>query len=165
MLGGSGTMSSEATDFPRMQLPTARHDAVAPAIVLDTNVVLDWLLFRDRRVATLAEAIVGRRVRWLATLAMRDELRHVLERGLAVRWAVEASAPLAGWDAHATVVAEAAKHRLRCADPDDQIFFDLGLSSGAHWLVSRDRALLDLARGAAPLGLQIVEPSRWAESP
>jgi len=158
-------MPGQNTDFPRMQFPSARHKAVAPAIVLDTNVVLDWLLFRDHRVATLAEAIVGRRVRWLATVAMRDELHHVLERGLAARWAAEASAPLAGWDAHATVVAEAATHRLRCADPDDQIFVDLGLSSGAHWLVSRDRALLDLARAAAPLGLQIVEPRRWAESP
>lgn len=146
-----------------MQSPPAPHNAALPAIVLDTNVVLDWLLFDDHRVAALAGAIVRRRVRWLATRAMRDELRHVLERGLAARRSAEATALLAAWDAHATVVAQAATQPLRCADPDDQIFVDLGLASGAHWLVSRDRALLKLARGAAPLGLRIVEPSRWAD--
>jgi putative PIN family toxin of toxin-antitoxin system len=145
-----------------MQSP---YDAAPPAIVLDTNAVLDWLLFQDRRVATLAGAIAGRRVRWLATPAMRDELRHVLERGLAARRSAETSALLAAWDAHAIVVAQAEAHPLRCADPDDQIFVDLGLASGARWLISRDRALLKLARGAAPLGLRIVEPSRWAELP
>jgi predicted nucleic acid-binding protein len=52
-----------------------------PSVVLDTNVVLDWLLFNDPSVAKLAAAVVGGRVRWLATAAMRDELTHVLGRG------------------------------------------------------------------------------------
>jgi predicted nucleic acid-binding protein len=55
----------------------------------------------------------------------------------------------------------AARHRLRCTDPDDQMFVDLALEAGARWLVSRDRAVLRLARPALPLGLAIVAPERW----
>ena len=42
----------------------------------------------------------------------------------------------------------------RCTDPDDQKFLDLALHAHAKWLVSRDKALLRLARKARPLGLE-----------
>jgi predicted nucleic acid-binding protein len=51
---------------------------------------------------------------------------------------------------------------LRCTDPSDQKFVDLALSVSGTWLFSRDRAVLKLARRAAPLGCRIVEPGRWA---
>jgi predicted nucleic acid-binding protein len=52
--------------------------------------------------------------------------------------------------------------RLRCTDPDDQKFIDAAIVS-AQWLISRDRAVLKLARRAAALGLRIVTPERWAD--
>ena len=51
--------------------------------------------------------------------------------------------------------------RFRCTDADDQKFIDLAIEHRARWLVSRDRAVLKLARRAAPLGLGIVTPARW----
>ncbi len=133
----------------------------APGIVLDTNVVLDWLLFADASVATLSAAVIGRQVRWLATPGMRAELVQVLERGLAETRGRDAAPLLAAWDARAVLQPEPPSHRLRCTDPTDQCFVDLALASRARWLLSRDRALLKLARRALALGLRIVSPPHW----
>jgi putative PIN family toxin of toxin-antitoxin system len=145
--------------------PTAAPSDASPLVVLDTNVVLDWLLFEDRRCAALALAIVEARVRWIATAAMRGELAHVLARGLIRgRWPGNAESTLRGWDRWASVVeptAAAALNAPRCSDRDDQMFIDLALGVRARFLVSRDRALLKLARRATPLGVTILTPERW----
>jgi predicted nucleic acid-binding protein len=133
----------------------------SPGAVLDTNVVLDWLLFADPAVLALAAAVMSGRVRWLATTAMRDELASVLARGLAATREVDAAALLAAWDAHAQLQAASPAQSLRCSDPDDQKFIDLAVAAGARWLVSRDRAVLALARRAAPSGLTILGPAQW----
>ncbi len=134
-------------------------------IVLDTNVVLDWLLFNDPSAAHFASAIAKRELRWVASLAMRDELAVVLGRGLAQARNADATAVLAAWDAHVTLVEEAsalpAALGLQCSDPDDQKFLDLAHAEGACWLLSRDRAVLKLARRAAHVGLRIAVPEGW----
>ena len=129
--------------------------------MLDTNVVLDWLLFADSAVAPLVEAVTAGRVRWLATTAMRDEFAHVLDRGLAAAQRADSAALLAAWDAHVCQQAGTLPQALRCTDPDDQKFIDLALAAGARWLVSRDRAVLALARPAALAGLLITPPAQW----
>jgi len=43
-----------------------------PAIVIDTQVVMDWLVFRDARVAALTAAVTSGALRWLVAPAMRD---------------------------------------------------------------------------------------------
>ena len=62
---------------------TSATEAGPAVIVLDTNVVLDWLLFNDPSSNLFAAAIARREVRWAASPAMRDELVEVLRRGLA----------------------------------------------------------------------------------
>jgi len=47
---------------------------------------------------------------------------------------------------------------LACTDLSDQKFLDLAHTARADWLVTKDKALLKLARRARALGLQIVEP-------
>jgi uncharacterized protein len=132
-----------------------------PAVVLDTNVVLDWLLFDDPSAAAVAGSVMQRQVSWRATGPMRDELAHVLGRGLAAARGCNAAALLSRWDALAQIDAAPPGHRLRCTDSDDQKFVDLAFAVGARWLVSRDRALLALARRAAPLGLAILPATQW----
>lgn len=133
--------------------------------MLDTNVVLDWLLFEDPSSAPLAAAILRRQVRWIATAAMRDELADVLRRGLAAKRNADPAAVLAGWDLQSEVLAEPAPLArgltLQCSDPDDQKFLDLARAANASWLLSRDRAVLRLARRAAAVGLSITIPERW----
>ncbi|KQY79784.1 MULTISPECIES: putative toxin-antitoxin system toxin component, PIN family [Roseateles] len=133
-----------------------------PTIVVDTQVVLDWLVFNDARVQSLAAALKSGGLRWLVAPAMRDEIRHVLGRGVAASYAPDLALIEASFDAHseATAAAEPSP-RLVCRDPDDQKFIDLALACGARWLVSRDKALLALARRARLRGLLIVKPELW----
>jgi predicted nucleic acid-binding protein len=138
--------------------------ASVPAIVLDTNVVMDWLVFANPALATLAAAIAAARLRWIATDAMRDELAHVLGRGLDPRWTVDDAHWRSVWLAHAQPQpAPVAGHAVpRCSDADDQKFIDLAVVAGARWLLSRDKAVLKLAR---PLrtrhGVEVLTPQRW----
>ena len=136
-----------------------------PAIVIDTQVVLDWLVFRNARVQALTAAVTSGSLRWLVTPAMRDELRHVLGRGVAASYAPDLAFIEAQFDAHAlpvtTIEPQPLAGRLVCRDPDDQKFIDLALASSARWLISRDKAVLALARRARPRGLLIVTPERW----
>lgn len=136
-----------------------------PAIVIDTNVVLDWLLFDDPSVRALAAAVQACRVDWIATADMRDELAHVLERGLAAQHGVRAEAVLAAFDTRVRSVPrpQPLGAGWLCSDPDDQKFVDLARDAGARWLLSRDRAVLKLARRARAAGWQIITPSAWNE--
>jgi putative PIN family toxin of toxin-antitoxin system len=133
-----------------------------PEAVLDTNVVFDWLVFADPGVTRLFAAVQDRAVRWVATEAMLDELRHVLGRPPLL-----ARRPQALEDAIAarcTVVDTPPEVRrtLLCSDPDDQKFIDLALHRRTPWLISRDRALLKLARRARPHGVQVCPPAHWS---
>jgi len=136
----------------------------APVVVLDTNVVLDLWAFKDPRTQLLRQALAQRRLRWIGTPAMFEELADVLHRPTSTRWCPEPAKVLA--DAHA------ACHLLPgatpvtskvpvCADPDDQIFIDLAWSWPARCLFTRDRALLDLARPALAHGLIVTTPAAW----
>jgi len=143
-------------------------DTVTPAVVLDSNVVFDWLVFRQPGVQPLVEAITEGRLRWLVTGPMLEELRHVLGRGVLARWQPDAEALQAAcvrWACVCPVPSpQGAALRLRCRDTDDQKFIDLALAGPARWLLSRDKAVLALARRARPLGLAIMTPEAWAAS-
>ena len=93
-----------AGEFPLTSMP--------PGAVLDTNVALDWLLFDDPAVASLAAAVSAGHVRWLATVAMRDEMADVLRRGLAASRSADAPTLLAAWDAHC--ILHPWRRRSRC---------------------------------------------------
>ena len=49
-----------------------------PAVVLDTNIVLDVFVFNDAACAPLKAALEAGELNWLATPPMRDELARVL---------------------------------------------------------------------------------------
>lgn len=133
-----------------------------PAIVIDTQVVMDWLVFRDPRVQALTRTLTSGALRWLVEPAMRDEIRHVLGRGVVARYSPDLAFIEAQFDAHSSAVAAAAPSpRLVCRDPDDQKFIDLALARNARWLVSRDKALLALAKRARLRGLAVLKPELW----
>ena len=138
-----------------------RHKA---AVVLDTNVVLDWLVFRNPGSAPLIQAIEDGRLRWLVTDAMRDELAHVLGRGALDAWTPDHIKLWKSWRrlSETVICPDLAGDalRLRCSDPDDQKFIDLALAQ-AQWLISRDRAVLRLARRAQRLGVRVAVPEHW----
>jgi len=143
-------------------VPLTQISTPVPAAILDTNVVLGWLVFRDPRCAPLASAIEAGTVRWLASAWMRAELDHVLGRGLGERWVPDLAAIGAAWEHFAQAVAQPelmpVGDRLHCTDPLDQPFIDLAVNVGANYLITRDRALLKLARRASKRGIVIATP-------
>jgi uncharacterized protein len=136
--------------------------ALIQDLVLDTNVVLDWLVFDNPASQCVAQAIIAGEVRWVVNAAVRDELAHVLARGLVDHWHPDLPGLWHTWERHAAWVEQAPQgspqRRPQCTDADDQKFVDLALDNGAHWLVTRDKALLKLARRARTMGLAIVTP-------
>jgi len=138
--------------------------ADTPVAVLDTNVVLDWLVFADTRIQPAVDALEAGRLRWVTCPAMRQELVHMLGHASLARWQPDRPTSLALFDRWAEIrPAPAADPSigLRCSDADDQVFVDLALAEGARWLLTHDRALLKLARRAAPRGLRILRPADW----
>lgn len=128
-------------------------------VVLDTNAVLDWLVFRDPRSAGFATAITQGRLVWLASARMRWEFEVVVARPELARWQPDVAAAAAFWDRHADIVEhEPPSGPLRCRDPEDQVFIDLALHGRCGWLITRDRALLALRRAALGRGLCIATP-------
>jgi predicted nucleic acid-binding protein len=138
--------------------------AEAPAVVLDTNAVLDWLLFADARCAPLRQALEARQLRWLSCARMREEFSRTLAYPTLSNWNPDSERLLTLFDHWASPQPEPvpAPLPLRCDDPDDQVFIDLALATGARWLISHDRALLRLRRRAATRGLLILRPGDWA---
>ena len=143
----------------------ASPPAERPCIVLDTNVVLDWLYFRDPRCAALADAVAAGHVQWIASAPMREEMEHVLGRGsLSARWPTGAASVRAGWQRWAMMVEAppiATPPNMRCTDAADQKFIELALATRAVALLSADRAVLKLARRASAWGLVITTVSSW----
>ena len=129
-----------------------------PRLVLDTNVLLDLWLFDDPAVRPLREGIENGSLRALRSADCEAELVEVIGReqfGLdeAARLAV-----LARWTACSEPIAAVSPAPLACTDPDDQKFLDAAFSAGADLLLTRDKALLTLARRAEAAGLRILRP-------
>lgn len=137
-----------------------------PVAVLDTNVVLDWLVFRNPACDSLGGAIEAGAVRWLASIELRAELACVLTYPALKAWSPDLNGLWSRWDrltqTRPRVPLEGSALRVRCTDPDDQKFIDLALGHQAQWLVSRDRAVLKAGRRARTHGLQILSPEDWA---
>lgn len=131
---------------------------MSAGVVLDTNIVLDLLVFNDDSAQHLRDALEGGTVRWLATAAMRGELERVLaypkvaprlaDRGLTKE------AVMTAFDRHASIVDAPGKAGMSCADADDQKFIDLAVAHHAL-LLSKDRDVLALKKRAAAIGVTI----------
>ena len=138
--------------------------ADAAPVVIDTNLVLDVFLFQDAGVALLSTALRAGTITWLALPSMRDELARVLTYPhLAQQQAqrgVGADAVLAAFDRWAVLQPTPPTAPVRCRDADDQPFIDLAVATGAT-LLSKDKAVLALARRLAGHGIIVTKIGTW----
>ena len=140
-------------------------EAVAPdraLIVIDTNIVLDLLVFDDPVWAPLQAALDTGSLRWIATPSMRVELERVLGYPMIARRLMrDARAPddvLARFDAQVQLVdATPVRAVFVCKDTDDQVFIDLAVAHQAR-LLSKDKLVLAMRKRLATLGVA-VSPS------
>lgn len=130
-------------------------------IVLDTNVVLDLLHFRDPGVAPLATALTAGLLCCLTDTDCLAELSRVVgypELGLTP---AAADALLACYKQLAMVVpGQGSPIPLPiCQDPEDQRFLELAARGQATWLVSKDKLVLQVRRSRPPLPFAILNPT------
>ena len=140
-------------------------DTPACPLVLDTNIVLDLLVFDDPAVRGLRAALDDGRSHWLVTVDMRAELARVLAYPqVASRLPAGSGAAdgvLAQFDRMSQTVAAAPSAPVRCTDRDDQIFVDLAVAHRSM-LLSKDRQVLRLRRRLVALGVAVGSaPSAW----
>ena len=125
--------------------------------MLDTNIVLDLLLFSDPATQALKQALASAKIQWLSTQAMRDELERVLSYPkITARLAVtelDAATVLQRFDAQARLVEVAPKASVTCRDADDQKFIDLAVQHQAM-LLSKDRAVLCMKKRLLALSVR-----------
>ncbi len=141
--------------------------ATPPRIVLDTNVWIDLLVFDDPIARPVRDALVERRLTALMAPRCRDELAVVLTYPQFASREIDNDAALAWVDAHThrIVIPEDAAPPAQlplCRDRDDQKFLEAARDGHAHWLVSKDKAVLKLrSRVARQFGFRIVTASAF----
>ncbi|MFN0184385.1 MAG: putative toxin-antitoxin system toxin component, PIN family [Aquabacterium sp.] len=128
-------------------MPTPSTAPAVPLLVLDTQVVLDLLVFGDPSAITLLAALRAGTVVWLACPLHREEFRRVASPQRCAQWHTDPSKVLAAFDALCHPVPDPAPSGPtvpRCRDLDDQGFIDLACTHHAQALLSRDKAVLAL---------------------
>ena len=149
-------------------IPNASQ-AFRQRLVLDTNVCLDLFMFRDPRWQALQQAMASGEVEAVTRADCRREFELVLayeKMGLSPH---EQSAILAEFDRCIALLTsdptEALPALPSCKDGDDQKFLELAAAAGADALITKDKALLKLARKTLRLGLfRIFSPEAWIAS-
>lgn len=135
-------------------------------LVLDTNVCLDLFVFQDPRWAQLAAAMESGAVQAVTRADCRDEYRLVLHYPHLPLDDSTRPQAAARFDALIRVVAPTTR-ALRlpvCTDRDDQKFLEIARDAGAAVLVTKDKALLKLARRTARENLfRIMAPEAWVK--
>jgi predicted nucleic acid-binding protein len=138
-------------------------------IVLDTNICLDLFVFRDPRWSDLRTALSAGTVEAVTRPDCRREWLHVLnyphlplDDASRARAIDEFDAQVTCADYPAVPQAPAAPRLPVCKDTDDQKFLELARDAGAQALITKDKALLKLARRAGRDGFfLILTPEKW----
>jgi putative PIN family toxin of toxin-antitoxin system len=138
-------------------------------IVLDTNVCLDLFVFRDPRWNLLLDALKEGRVEAVTRHDCRTEWLIVLEYPHLPLDSASKLQSAAEFDMFINCVSqeEPSVDAIRlpvCKDRDDQKFLEIARDASAEILITKDKALLKLAKRTAKAGLfTIMSPEAWVE--
>jgi uncharacterized protein len=140
--------------------------AAKPIVVLDTNIVLDWLVFEDGGMPELMAAINAREVVIASNQACIDELIRVLAYPVFKLDQAAQAMALEKYLSYVQITPERASmlgQVPRCRDKDDQKFLELAAHAGAVALISKDNAVLGLKRSMKErFGCDVLGASRTA---
>ncbi|WP_261529045.1 putative toxin-antitoxin system toxin component, PIN family [Burkholderia multivorans] len=151
-------------------MPSSLAPPAACRVVLDSNVWIDILVFDDPATRPILAALECGTLAAVIDGRCLTELEHVLDYPQFRARAIDKAAALATVARLAHVVEPApadadAPPLPKCKDRDDQKFLELARAAQAEWLVSKDRALLKLAkRTARDFGFRIAQPAPFTEA-
>jgi putative PIN family toxin of toxin-antitoxin system len=145
---------------------------VLTAIVLDTNVYVQYFLNPKGVAAKCLAAVEDRKARLFISRDVLTEVRDVLLRPkILSRLPADSSLQVELFLRYVTEISTLfdpiSPQFLFDRDPKDQMFIDLAIETGADFLVTRDKDMLDLMTGHSDQckefrqrfrGLKIVEP-------
>lgn len=141
----------------------------AVRIVLDTNVCLDLFVYRDAHCAPLMDALRAGAVQAVTREDCRREWLRVLHYPQFRIDAEQRERVTGEFDAMVRLLAPGdmppgpGVELPRCADADDQKFLELARDVRAAALLTKDKALLKLARRTRKAGLfAILTPRAWS---
>ncbi|WP_354687783.1 putative toxin-antitoxin system toxin component, PIN family [Cupriavidus necator] len=153
------------TTLPASLAGVTSTPVAAPRVVLDSNIWVDLLVFRDPHVEPIRQALEDGSIAPVIRADCREELRRVLAYPQFARFEVDIDAALATVDRLARLEAAPAQHDYdaiqlpRCKDTDDQKFVELAHFAGAACLVSKDKAVLKLrSRLRRSSGVEVLTP-------
>lgn len=128
-------------------------------IVLDTNVCLDLFVFQDPRWAPILTQLQNGSLTAVCREDCRDEWLAVLHYPHLPIPEENRAQIVASFDQLITVETPAIKNiKLPvCSDKDDQKFLEICRDSDAQFLITKDKALLKLARKTRASNLFIIE--------
>jgi putative PIN family toxin of toxin-antitoxin system len=141
-------------------------------LILDTNVVLDWLVFHDASVAGLQAALNRGQVEIVTHQPAVDELLRVLAYARFKLGIEQQQELLSRYRSNTRLVTLPDGFHLddlglpsgfpRCRDHDDQHFLALAYHERVDGLVSKDAAVLELTRRAQKFGVTVLAPKQLA---
>ena len=144
---------------------TERPTPSTQQLVLDTNVVLDLVVFHDPGVEPIAEAMRSGAAIAVTTRECLDELRRVLAYPALKLDPPDQNDAFERYCAQALLIEApvfpAPPELPHCADADDQKFLELAQHAGARFLLTKDKALLRLARAARLASFEILQHSKF----
>ena len=140
---------------------------LAQRVIIDTNVCLDLFVFHDPRWALLLQAIHDGRLEALTREDCRREWEIVLHYPQLPLDDLSRPVAAAQFDALIRCLPLADYipplfHLPLCKDADDQKFLETAYQTKAAMLITKDKALLKLARQYTRLGVcTILTPQAW----
>lgn len=136
-------------------------------IILDTNVCLDLFVFNDPRWQKIVTALESRSIEAITSAECREEWLAVLHYShLPVTQATRADF-IKRFDLTITVESPVPMQTIlpKCTDKDDQKFLEFARDAKLEILVTKDKALLKLARKTRALGLfDIMTPNAFLQT-
>ncbi|WP_188419171.1 putative toxin-antitoxin system toxin component, PIN family [Oxalicibacterium solurbis] len=138
-------------------------------VVLDTNVCLDLFVFRDPRWTMLLDALQSGRLEAVTREDCRTEWHLVLRYPHLKLDDDKRTTTMAEFDAliRCHPMPQQTEETVRlplCKDKDDQKFLELARDIRADVLITKDKALLKLARKTRRDGLfAIMTPEAWTQ--
>jgi putative PIN family toxin of toxin-antitoxin system len=130
---------------------------IKPRLVLDTNIILDLLVFKDPVAEPIRQLLDAKLVDAVRSEASMLELIDVIQRPAFKLSREEQERILQIWESSARLMENEAIEPapFTCRDLDDQIFLDMAYSIRPALLLSKDLLVLELHTIAKTHGVEI----------
>jgi predicted nucleic acid-binding protein len=128
-----------------------------PRLILDTNVILDLLVFKDPSAEPIRILLDARLVDAVRSEASTLELIDVIQRPAFKLSREEQEIILQAWESNTRLLENAMIEEapFTCRDLDDQVFINMAYSIRPALLLSKDLRVLELQTIAKPHGVEI----------